>query len=299
MTQSDKDFITRIQVSQLVVQDPYAEDFYAQVFGAISRARAGAAAANQHAPSIAQMPGGPGGTLVGGPGNGPRTNGGQNNNNQKSNLTRRENAMNRMEKQVERIVALGRARELEREKEAIAKGGGKVGAGTVSLQGALGKISLRNARNPRQMVQVGGGDAKAAEGEAGRQSALAAAEGAAALVGGGGDMSGQPMSRPPLTRRAALIALEKVFDIILRLEQMRRVQPFPVPLPARSATGEIVNPEINKAVEEENERRGAESATWTIEYEKVRAEMWSGMMVMEPLEIRCVSFLPSIAIMQC
>ena len=41
MTQSDKDFITRIQVSQLVTQDPYAEDFYAQVFGAILRSRLG------------------------------------------------------------------------------------------------------------------------------------------------------------------------------------------------------------------------------------------------------------------
>ncbi|KAG8928248.1 hypothetical protein FRC02_007187 [Tulasnella sp. 418] len=41
MTQSDKDFITRIQVSQLVTQDPYTEDFYAQVFGAILRARLG------------------------------------------------------------------------------------------------------------------------------------------------------------------------------------------------------------------------------------------------------------------
>ncbi|KAG6374835.1 topoisomerase II-associated protein PAT1 [Boletus reticuloceps] len=41
MTQSDKDFITRIQVSQLVTQDPYAEDFYAQVYGAILRSRMG------------------------------------------------------------------------------------------------------------------------------------------------------------------------------------------------------------------------------------------------------------------
>jgi DNA topoisomerase 2-associated protein PAT1 len=33
MTQSDKDFITtRIQASQQVTQDPYADDFYAQVY---------------------------------------------------------------------------------------------------------------------------------------------------------------------------------------------------------------------------------------------------------------------------
>ena len=41
MTQSDKDFITRIQVSQLVTQDPYAEDFYAQVYSAVIRSRMG------------------------------------------------------------------------------------------------------------------------------------------------------------------------------------------------------------------------------------------------------------------
>ncbi|KAK2463708.1 hypothetical protein APHAL10511_004459 [Amanita phalloides] len=41
MTQSDKDFITRIQVSQLVTQDPYADDFYAQVYGAILRSKMG------------------------------------------------------------------------------------------------------------------------------------------------------------------------------------------------------------------------------------------------------------------
>ncbi len=35
----DKEFITRIQLSQLVTQDPYASDFYAQVFTQIARQR--------------------------------------------------------------------------------------------------------------------------------------------------------------------------------------------------------------------------------------------------------------------
>ncbi|KAG0230674.1 hypothetical protein BGW42_000792 [Actinomortierella wolfii] len=35
MTQSDKDFINRIQISQLVTDDPYADDFYCQVYTAI------------------------------------------------------------------------------------------------------------------------------------------------------------------------------------------------------------------------------------------------------------------------
>ena len=39
MGSSDKDFITRIQLSQLATADPYASDFYAQVFMALKRSR--------------------------------------------------------------------------------------------------------------------------------------------------------------------------------------------------------------------------------------------------------------------
>lgn len=39
MGSSDKDFITRIQLSQLATADPYTSDFYAQVFTAIHKTR--------------------------------------------------------------------------------------------------------------------------------------------------------------------------------------------------------------------------------------------------------------------
>jgi DNA topoisomerase 2-associated protein PAT1 len=39
MGASDKDFITRIQLSQLATADPYTSDFYAQVYSAIHKAR--------------------------------------------------------------------------------------------------------------------------------------------------------------------------------------------------------------------------------------------------------------------
>ena len=39
MGSSDKDFITRIQLSQLASADPYTSDFYAQVFSALQRSR--------------------------------------------------------------------------------------------------------------------------------------------------------------------------------------------------------------------------------------------------------------------
>lgn len=35
MAQSDKDFINRLQISQLVTDDPFADDFYCQVYTAI------------------------------------------------------------------------------------------------------------------------------------------------------------------------------------------------------------------------------------------------------------------------
>jgi DNA topoisomerase 2-associated protein PAT1 len=73
MGQSDKDFITRIQVSQLITLDP-SEDYYAQVFGS-----AGIPAAAAH------------------------TRG-----------RRRENALQKMAAQVERIVSNAKAREHEK-----------------------------------------------------------------------------------------------------------------------------------------------------------------------------------------
>lgn len=95
MTQSDKDFITRIQVSQLVSQDPYADDFYAQVYGAIVRSRMGLSADDERVLKF----GASGGVALGAP-----TKGGN----------RRPNAMQRMQQQVERIVSNARKREEEK-----------------------------------------------------------------------------------------------------------------------------------------------------------------------------------------
>ncbi len=95
MTQSDKDFITRIQVSQLVTQDPYADDFYAQVYGAILRSRMGIQSQDERVLKFGSS---------GGVGLGLASKGG----------TRRQNAMQRMEQQVERIVNNARKREEEK-----------------------------------------------------------------------------------------------------------------------------------------------------------------------------------------
>jgi len=95
MTQSDKDFITRIQVSQLVTQDPYADDFYAQVYGAIMRSRLGLQPSDERVLKFGSS---------GGVGLGLGQKG----------AGRRPNAMQKMEQQVERIVNNARQREQDK-----------------------------------------------------------------------------------------------------------------------------------------------------------------------------------------
>ena len=93
MTQSDKDFITRIQVSQLVTQDPYEDDFYAQVFSSVHR--------RQGAGRTGILSFGSGGGVGVGV-SGQRLSG------------RRENALQRMQAQVERIVNSTKTREKDK-----------------------------------------------------------------------------------------------------------------------------------------------------------------------------------------
>jgi DNA topoisomerase 2-associated protein PAT1 len=95
MTQSDKDFITRIQVSQLVTQDPYAEDFYAQIYVAIMRAKLGLPEADPRVINFAS-----GGGVGVGVTN--RPNG------------RRAGAIAKMEAQVEKIVQAAKQRDKDK-----------------------------------------------------------------------------------------------------------------------------------------------------------------------------------------
>ncbi|THH32031.1 hypothetical protein EUX98_g2164 [Antrodiella citrinella] len=201
MTQSDKDFITRIQVSQLVTQDPYADDFYAQVYGAVMRSRSGVSA-----PDAVLKFGSGGGVGLGV----AQVKGG-----------RRPSAMQRMEQQVERIVNNARMREKEK-------------SSLNSLQGALGKTSGRSYKAaPRQLLQVdaNGGDSPTLShahphspdspsiARAG-VAAEAAKIGRQALASGG-----NTSQKEPLTNREALVIVERVYDHILDLEHLRREQP--------------------------------------------------------------------------
>ena len=55
MGSSDKDFITRMQLSQLVTADPYASDFYAQVFSAVRRSQQAAEQAEAEARGVVNV----------------------------------------------------------------------------------------------------------------------------------------------------------------------------------------------------------------------------------------------------
>ncbi|KAF9371911.1 hypothetical protein BGX21_004961, partial [Mortierella sp. AD011] len=114
MTQSDKDFINRIQISQLVTDDPYADDFYCQVYTALR---------NRH---LQQM---------GIPGNMMDSGTGQNDSRRRGNVRTEQ----RMQQQVQKIVSDAR-RNPKRT--------------NVTVEGALGKIAVNSVLNPRQLLQV-------------------------------------------------------------------------------------------------------------------------------------------------
>ncbi|KAF8227514.1 hypothetical protein L208DRAFT_1441151 [Tricholoma matsutake] len=206
MTQSDKDFITRIQVSQLVTQDPYADDFYAQVYGAIQRSRMGIQSQDERVLKF---------TSGGGVGLGLAQKGGN----------RRPNAMLRMEQQVERIVSNARKREQEKGLHSLH-----------SLQGALGKTSGRSYKAaPRQLLQVDAANHSSspmmspAHAHISKDSIQNANEGAAKeaaklgreALGTVGDTDNL-VRREPLTRRQILVALENLYDVLFKTEGIKR-----------------------------------------------------------------------------
>ncbi|KAJ7245142.1 topoisomerase II-associated protein PAT1 [Mycena haematopus] len=238
MTQSDKDFITRIQVSQLVTPDPYADDFYAQVYGAILRSRMGLQTQDERVLKFG-------------------TGGGISLGNSQKVPTRRPNAMQRMEQQVERIVSNARRREEEKGLHSLH-----------SLQGALGKTSGRSYKAaPRQLLQVDDAStsptlahasAHISKEDAKDKPHEGAAKEAARLTHETLGNTGNVVRKDPLTRRQVLTALEAMYDLVLKVEHLRREQPSP----------------------EEEEA----SKHWQKEYDDLVEQLWEGLKVMVPLE---------------
>ncbi|WFD22504.1 DNA topoisomerase 2-associated protein pat1 [Malassezia equina] len=195
MSGSDKDFITRIQISHLVSADPYTDDFYAHVFFAV---RGGARKVVVPDGSVEAIQ--------------EHKQAEQSGKGSRRKLTRHENAMLRMQQQVERLVDNRKKRE--------AKGAAS------SLEGTLGRVSLVSATKPRQMLQLirkpNEAPAPAAE-AADHEDAMRMALKGASL----GDAAREPQNatRKALTRRETLSILEQLYSLTLRLEQMRREAP--------------------------------------------------------------------------
>ncbi|UZJ52791.1 hypothetical protein CBS101457_002111 [Exobasidium rhododendri] len=201
MTLSDKDFITRIQVSQLVTSDPYSEDFYAHIFFALRGGATGNPGLMGKKAATTDIP-----TATTGKGRARK----------QQQASKRDTAMIRMQQQVERIV--------QNRKERIEKS-----TQGVALEGALGRVSLSSTKQPRQMLQVDSvkkeKDSIAKQGEeegtGHAQDAVRQALQGASL----GSHQDGLQKRPALTKMEVLGILENLYDLVLSLEQWRRNAP--------------------------------------------------------------------------
>ncbi|EPX72552.1 topoisomerase II-associated deadenylation- dependent mRNA-decapping factor [Schizosaccharomyces octosporus yFS286] len=115
MTRSDKSFIARIQISQLMSEDPESEDFYYRVYSII-RGRNPSEEDSSH--------------FI-------RTYLGPSSNRRRG--RRSENPMQRLQQQLQKLVSSTKERPKTTQ---------------LSLEGALGKIAINTVRTPRQLLNV-------------------------------------------------------------------------------------------------------------------------------------------------
>lgn len=94
----------------------------------------------------------------------------------------------------------------------------------MSLDGALGKIALRTRSAPRQLLQVktdaGSSSLAPSTGHALLAGLISQSDAVAALPGAEATANGVPLSH-----RAVLTIVERIYDSVLDLEQLRRIQP--------------------------------------------------------------------------
>ncbi|KAJ2809119.1 DNA topoisomerase 2-associated protein pat1 [Coemansia guatemalensis] len=231
MSQRDKEYIVRIQVSQLLTDDPAADDFYCHMyqlsrgamFGAMQQqvgvaGGSGEATEAGRSPSAAcdpervalagaKLQNGIGQERSAGAASSPapkQQTGAERGQPQNQHLARArrsntQSSMARMQQQVQRIVNEARRRP-------------KVAH--VAAEGALGKISVTSSRNPKQAIQVqrshGGSVSQGSPGP---------------LTEAGGALAGLGDARNPTAeRRKTLRAIEEMYTGVLRLEQLVREQ---------------------------------------------------------------------------
>lgn len=252
MSRSDKDFITRIQVSQLITSDPYTDDFYAHIYFALHGNRNRVALPATHEQQLPQEKQKEQGLVAAEEEPTLQRKSRQ----RKQQPNRRDTAMLRMQQQVERIV--------QNRKERIEKA--TAGA---ALEGALGRVSLSTTKAPRQMLQINqdgeGGPGTPPGGKEQdekvdmdhAQNAVQQALQGASLAQGG------VQRRPALNKFEVLSILENLYDIVLALEQSRRNAPA--------------------NVSEQND--DPDAVEWRSKRDQLTAQLWAELRVLEPLEI--------------
>ncbi|KAJ2721648.1 DNA topoisomerase 2-associated protein pat1 [Coemansia sp. Benny D115] len=239
MSRHDKDYIIRIQISQLLTDDPAADDFYCHMYQ-LSRGamfNPGAVHTTGQTPTGSATPRSSAGTPrpAGTPladqqnaqslqhampdhlGRPPNSQGSADSRRPNSSMSHpqhmarghrsnTQSSMARMQQQVQRIVNEARRRPK---------------AAHVAAEGALGKISVNSARNPKQVIQVqqrshAGSISNAAD---------AARHFSPSTHDLGGIFSGLGDTRNPAgERRKTLRSIENVYTAVLRLEQLIREQ---------------------------------------------------------------------------
>lgn len=230
MSKSDKQFITRIQVSQLVTSDPYTDDFYAHIYFAL-RGRSGANA--PILPSTESVT----------TGVGEQTTHDRRGRKQQSRLSRRETAMLRMQQQVERIVR----NRIERSQKSPS------GA---ALEGALGKLSASSTKGMRQTLSLPATASVTSKDTPVDLSDHAAVRAALASDVG---LDGAAVTKlDPLTKREALAIIENLYDIVLSIEQLRRDDAVKLPNPAEGEAPASKEHEEQR----ENERVALTAQLW-------------------------------------
>lgn len=134
MSQHEKELIAKIQISQLVTDDPYMDDFYYQIYTTLNNPTSGGGGG-----TILPMTKNPGNDNEVGSGNKKQLNW-QQSLLMKSNVKSVGNVSEKMQLQMQRLI--------DSRKHSKPKGT------SLYLEGALGKISLNSVKNPKQSIQI-------------------------------------------------------------------------------------------------------------------------------------------------
>lgn len=177
---------------------------------------------------------------------------------------------------------------------------------TVSLDGALGKIATRTRSAPRPLLQVTPSQSSAsvptvsggnAEGEKSTGSPPPGSTpphdaGESLLTGAGliaksATASESPATDGPLSHRDALAIIERLYDTVLDLEQLRRIHPALLATEAGlkdQFEQMTVEGEVKEQLRERYEEASSKVRAGDAKYEELKEALWQGLRVMDPLD---------------